>query len=169
MGKTRRIFIIVGIAIAALICLGAAAYLFLPGLAAHEKPYAGPMKTVAVFYGNSYLDPELDCTKVFPTSRQVPDTNDAMKDAILALIKGPTYDEMQKSFFTSLRSDAKLQNFSVRGGVAYVDFNKRLEGELEGSCQAAGIKAEVTETLKQFLDIKDAVVTVGGKNIDEIK
>ncbi|MBU3925210.1 GerMN domain-containing protein, partial [Patescibacteria group bacterium] len=51
-------------------------------------------------------------------------------------------------------------------GIAKVDFDERLEFQAGGSCRVAAIRAEITETLKQFPTVNNVVISINGRTED---
>lgn len=154
-----RIFI----AASAIVAAGGAVGIFIPQSIVNSGRYSRETIPVKSFFGNSKLDPELDCTKVFEVERQVPKTEAVAKASLEALLAGPTYPEEQNGYFSSLNSGIKINRFSVRDGIAYVDLSRELTKDVEGTCRAAAIRAEISTTLRQFPAVKDVVITVEGK------
>lgn len=122
---------------------------------------------VKVFFGNSKLDPgAMDCNKVFPVERRVPLTLSVAQAALQELLKGPDSLEAKEGNFTSINSGVKIQKLTIENGVAKVDFDKMLEQSVGGSCRVAAIRAQITETLKQFSSIKNVVISIDGRTED---
>ncbi len=122
--------------------------------------------TIKVFFNNTELDPVFSCNKVFPVERTILKTAEIERMAITELLTGPTLPEVEKGFLTSLNSGVKLKNLAVVGGKALVDFDERLDYQIGGPCRAAAIRAQITETLKQFPSIKEVIISVNGRTQD---
>ena len=58
------------------------------------------------------------------------------------------------------------QKIEVNDGVAKVDFSKQMEFEMGGSCRVGLIRLQVEETLKQFPEIKQVIISVDGRTED---
>ncbi|MFH1111768.1 MAG: GerMN domain-containing protein [Patescibacteria group bacterium] len=130
------------------------------------KAPLGQINSVQLFFGNSQLDPQaLDCTKVFPVLRQVSIANKEQV-ALESLLIGPTEDEKEQGYFTSINQGVVIQNFIIEQGVARVDFNQQLEYQVGGSCRVTAIRAQITNTLKQFNQIKDVIISINGRTED---
>jgi len=159
----QRIFytiIIILIAIAA----GILVYILYP-LPPAEAP--GETTFVKVFFSNKFEDPEgLYCDKVYFAERKAPKTQNSLQLARFAveeLLKGPTDIEKEGGFFTNINPDVKINDLIVQEGEAAVDFNKTLEENVGGSCRTAAIRAQIIETLKQFPEIKEVIISVEGR------
>jgi spore germination protein GerM len=159
----RKTLWILGLVFAAL-CILIVVLALIPRSIENGAKYTGEMMTVKAFYGNSELDPELDCTKVYAVDKLVPKTEDAIKLTLDELLKGPTYAEKQKGYFTSLNPGILVQGFNVKNGTAYVDFSNKLTEDAPETCRTIAMKAEITETLLQFPTIKNVVISVGGNS-----
>lgn len=119
-----------------------------------------PEDTISIraYFGTEGED---DCSKVQYVERVIPRTQEVGKAAILELLKGPGNDDPK--LFTSINPETKLNKITIKNGVAYADFNSGLNKNIGGSCRVAAIRAQITETLKQFPTVKDVVISVNGK------
>lgn len=130
-----------------------------------EKPEES--MTVKVFFGNSILDPEvLDCQKVFPVERKVPKTLAVAGAALEELLKGPSASEKEQGFGTSINPGVKIQKLTIEDGVAKVDFDEQLEFQVGGSCRVTAIRAQITQTLKQFSTVQNVIISLDGRTED---
>src|SRR3989344_6002563 len=102
------------------------------------------------FFNNDRMDPEFSCNKVFPVERAVPKTQAVARAALAELLRGPTEEDKTKGFFTSINSGVKIQKLTIENGMAKVDFDEQLQFQVGGSCRVSAIRAQITETLKQF-------------------
>lgn len=123
-----------------------------------------PPSVVRVYFSNTRFDPEVSCYKVFPVNRQLPEGEDPYIYAIRQLLSGPTSVEKAEQYWTSINEGTRFRSLLVDEGVAYVDFDKRLGFEVGGSCRVGAIRAQITETLKQFEGIKDVVISIEGES-----
>lgn len=121
---------------------------------------------VKVFFNNSEMDPEFSCNKVFSVERQVPETKAVARAALDQLLLGPAQQDKEKGFFTSINSGVKIQNLSIENGVAKVDFDTQLEFQVGGSCRVSAIRLQITETLKQFLSVREVMISINGRTED---
>lgn len=121
---------------------------------------------VKVYFNNDKLDPEFSCNKVFPVEREVVKTSALARAALNELLKGVSEQEMAQGFFTSLNPDVIIQKLAIENGEAHVDFNEQMEYQMGGSCRVSAIRAQITETLKQFTSVKEVVISVNGRTED---
>ena len=123
------------------------------------------VRILKVFFGNDRMDPEQTCVKVFSVNRSVPRTSAVARAALNELLKGPTDEEKNKGFFTSINPGVVLQSVLIdASSTAYADFNDVLEQGVGGSCRVAAIRAQITETLKQFPGIKNVIISINGNS-----
>jgi spore germination protein GerM len=122
--------------------------------------------TVKAFFSNNNLDPEISCTKVFPVERNVPKTEAVARAALEELLKGVTNEEKDQGYFTSINPGVQIQKLTIEDGIAQVDFDQTMEEGMGGSCRVSAIRAEITETLKQFPTVKEVIISVGGRTED---
>lgn len=143
------------------------------GLEENDIYYLIPLKfqipetmIVKVYFNNSNLDPEFSCNKVFPVERKIIKTQAVARAALEELLKGPTEEEKNQGFLTSLNNGVKIQSINIKNGTAYVDFDEQLEFQVGGSCRVSAIRAQISETLKQFANVKNVVISINGRTED---
>ncbi len=131
------------------------------------KPTGETMK-VKVYFNNNKMDPEISCNKVFPVEREIPKTESTGSASLLELFRGPTEEEKNAGFFTSINEGVRLQTLMIgmESGIARADFNEQLEYQVGGSCKVSAIRAQITETLKQFSTIKSVEISINGRTED---
>jgi hypothetical protein len=123
-------------------------------------------KKVQVFFNNTNLDPEISCNKVFPVIRTVEDSPAIATMAIEELLKGLTGDEERQGYNNSIPVNVKLNKINIKDGTAFVDFNEELEKGVGGSCRVTSIRAQITETLKQFSSVQNVTISINGRTED---
>ncbi len=121
---------------------------------------------VKAYFNNDRMDPEFSCNKVFPAEREIPKTQAVARAALEELLKGATEEEKNQGFFTSINSGVKIQSLSIKDGVAKVDFDEQLEFQMGGSCRVAAIRAQITQTLKQFPTVDSVIISINGRTED---
>ena len=142
------------------------------GLPEHEKTFEMPIvfetdtANVKVFFNNSKLDPAFLCTKVFPTTRAIPWTEGIGRAAIEELFKGPTAEEKAMDYFTNINPNVRINSLTIENGTARVDLSDELDRNVGGSCRVTAIRAQITETLKQFPTVQQVVISINGKTED---
>ncbi|MBU1102648.1 GerMN domain-containing protein [Patescibacteria group bacterium] len=143
------------------------------GLPENSKEFRVPViispeqaTVVKIFFNNDRLDPEFSCNKVFAASREISKTQALARGALEELLKGPTENEKLLGFSTSINSGVKIQKLTITDGVAKVDFDEQLEFQVGGSCRVAAIRAQITETLKQFSAVQSVVISIDGRTED---
>lgn len=130
--------------------------------------FFAPVETIKVkaYFNNGEMDPEFSCNKVFPVERKIPKTLAVARAALEELLKGPTDAEKEGQFFTSINPDVKIQSLTIKNGVAKVDFDEQLEFQVGGSCRVSAIRAQITETLKQFPTVENVIISINGRTED---
>lgn len=121
---------------------------------------------VKVFFGNNSLNTLQDCTKVFPVTRKITRTAQVGKAALFELLKGPTSQEKQIGFFTSIPEGVTVNSLAIASGVAKADFSVTLEAGVGGSCRVAAIRSQIAETLKQFSTVTSVIISINGRTED---
>jgi len=121
---------------------------------------------VKVYFNNDEMDPEFSCNKVFPVEREIPKTQAVARAGLEELLKGSTEEEKEQGFFTSINPGVKIQSLVIENGLAKVDFDEQLEFQVGGSCRVAAIRAQITETLKQFSTVNSVIISIDGRTED---
>ncbi len=131
---------------------------------ADEEP---PNVTVNVYFSNTTDDPEfLDCTKVYPVERVIPADLDPKMAAINELLQGPDAEEEAQGFFTSINEGVSLNSLYIENGTAIADFSAVLNERVGGSCLVTNIRSQIENTLLQFDDINEVVISIDGQSED---
>lgn len=143
------------------------------GLPQNDKEFKVPVRLVSTnnlkvkaYFNNNKLDPEISCNKVFPVIRTIDPTKKVAATAIEELLKGPTAEEKAEGYFTSINEGVKVKSLSIKDGVARIEFDEALEKAVGGSCRVSAIRAEITETLKQFSSVKEVIISINGRTED---
>lgn len=130
------------------------------------KTFSTEKIKIKAYFNNSKFDPEFSCNKVFPVEREIPETQAVAKASLEELLKGVTEKEKSEGFFTSINSGVKIQKLAIENGVAKIDFDKQLEFQVGGSCRVSAIRAQITQTLKQFTTVKEVIISIDGRTED---
>lgn len=118
---------------------------------------------IKIFYQKDVAD---DCTKVIGITKEI-DTryNTDEVNALVTLTQGLSPEETSQGFTTSIPNGTRLRNLEIKNGIATADFNSMLN-EGGGSCSMTARRAQITETLMQFLGIEQVIISVDG-NVEE--
>jgi len=133
---------------------------------------AGQEKTAAVkvFFSNSEKDPQaLECEKVYPVEREISRAKPIILTALEELLKGPTQEEQEKGYLTNINPGVIINDLVIENNIAKVDFSEQLEYQLGGSCRVIAIQAQIIETLKQFAEIDDVIISINGRIEDVLQ
>jgi spore germination protein GerM len=79
----------------------------------------------------------------------------------IAYFLGYTGD-VNNGYFSAINPGVVLNKLTIENGVAKADFNDLLNMNVAGSCRVAMIRAQITQTLKQFPTVKSVVISVNG-------
>ncbi len=145
------------------------------GMIENQKEFRQPVKLIPVSKTNPFqiffsmadsLAADNDCTKVFPVTREVPKTQAMARAAIDDLLNGPTPAETEKGYMTGINPGVKVQKLVIVDGVLKVDFDKKLEEAVGGSCRVLMIRSQIEKTLGQFPTVKKVVISINGRTED---
>lgn len=126
----------------------------------------GETTTVKLFFSNDKLDPKISCDKVFPVARIIPKTQSPAKRAVELLLQGPTWAENNDGYLSNINSGTILKSVNIKDGIAKADFDENLGKNVGGSCRVTAIRAQITETLKQFSTVEQAEISINGRTED---
>ncbi|KPJ57179.1 hypothetical protein AMJ49_01020 [Parcubacteria bacterium DG_74_2] len=131
-------------------------------------PEIGETMTVKISLSDSrYVnEPYFDCSRTIAIEREVLKTQGIAKAAIEALLRGATEDEIAQGYVSNIPPGVRLQKITIENGVAKVDFDEQLEFQVGGSCRVAAIRAQITETLKQFPTVDNIIISINGRTED---
>jgi spore germination protein GerM len=117
---------------------------------------------VKAYFNNGVMDTTMACEKVFAVDREMKEPSP--ETALRLLFAGPTAKEGDEGYFTSISPGVELKSVDIDNDTATVDVSGHLVWNVEpGSCRARAIRAQITETMKQFTGVKDVVILVDGK------
>lgn len=144
------------------------------GLPEYDREFRLPVKffvsaqtvKLQAYFSNNNLDPAVSCEKVFPVAREVPKTAAVARAALEELLKGPTNAEKNAGYQTIINPGVKINSLTIDNGVAKVDFNAALQAGVAGSCKVTMIRAQITNTLKQFSTVKSVLISINGNSED---
>lgn len=119
-----------------------------------------------VFFPNNEMSDMMDCSLVFPIVREVPYTVAVGRAALEELFKGLAGTEPDDGYFTNIPNGVTIQSLTINDGVASVDLSSELEEGVGGSCRVTSIRAQITETLKQFTTVDTVIISIDGRTED---
>jgi hypothetical protein len=122
--------------------------------------------TVEVYFMNNKLDPEISCNKTFPVKRTIYKTMEVAYVALAELLSGPTDKDKEAGYITSIPARVRINSIKIVNGTAYADLNEQLKNEMGGSCRVTAVRSQITDTLKQFSNVKNVVISVNGRTED---
>jgi len=124
--------------------------------------------TVEIFLSDSRFagEPYFDCARTMAVERSVPKTLGVARASLEALLQGATQEEIDRGLFSNINSGVQIQRLIIENGIAEVDFNEQLEFQIGGSCMVAAIRAQITDTLKQFPTVDSVVISINGRTED---
>lgn len=138
------------------------ATLTIPGAVSNS---VGTALSLKVFFSNQKRNPTAwQCSTVSPVMRTVAGTPAVARAALTELIKGLSTTEKTAGFFTALNPRLSIKQLTINNGVARVDFAQNLVNVTTGNlaCLKDQIRAQITETLKQFPTVRSVLITANG-------
>jgi len=116
-----------------------------------------------VFFGNQVRNPKTwQCRTVASVMRTIPNTKAVARGALRELLQGPSRVDSTTGFFTSINPGVTIKELMINNGIARVDFSQALVSGVETPCLKDGIRAQITQTLKQFPTVRSVIISVNG-------
>jgi len=163
---------VIGLAVAGILVAG---ILYFPGWFSRPEPAPGS-KTLAdtasfdVYFGNAEMGPGSEsCDAVYPVGRQILRPEDVVRAALEDMLNGPTPEEEERGFFSSINPGVRLLGLEIRSGRAIADFSRDLEEGVAGSCMVEAIRAQIERTLQQFPGIEEVEIRIEGRTEDVLQ
>ncbi len=125
--------------------------------------------TVKTYFNNDRLDPAITCTNVFEVQRVIPYTQSVGQAAINELLMGPIEKEPGLGYYTNIPTGTRIKSLRIENGTAYADFDENLDKNIGGSCRMSAIRAQITETLKQFPTVQNVIISVNGNSAEALQ
>ncbi len=105
--------------------------------------------------------------EVVSVNREVENVAAIAREALKALIQGPSSEEINDGFSTSINENVVIQRLEIENGIAYVDFNETLQENVAGSATVMAIREQIEKTLMQFETVNEVVISIDG-DVDSI-
>ena len=125
--------------------------------------------TVKVFFSNSQLDPQVNCERVFAVERQILRTTGVARAGLEELLKDRSETERATGYQTNINDGVAIKILAIKDQTAYVDFSRQLDEGVAGSCRVSAIRSQISETLRQFPNVKEVVISVEGNAADALQ
>jgi hypothetical protein len=121
-------------------------------------------RNVVIHFMDLGADPDrANCSMTKAFKRRVPEDSVAERDALDALLVGPTEQErLLHGAQTSLPEGAAVRSFTVRSGEAVVDFEQGSFKGVAGTCRVQAARAQIEKTLRQFPEITSVTILENG-------
>lgn len=121
---------------------------------------------VSIFFSNINEDPEfLDCNQVYPVQRELESYDQLVSQVLIELFNGLTADDLKAGFVTNLPEEGVvLQKIEISTSTIRIDFNQALQQDVSGACRVEAIRAQITQTLKQFKEIDEVIISIDGES-----
>ncbi|MFA7088059.1 MAG: GerMN domain-containing protein, partial [Patescibacteria group bacterium] len=161
--KTKKI--IIGLSILGVLFISLLILFNLKNISSNFNETEGQEKTVKVkvYFNNNIFDPEISCDKVFPVEREITKEENNMRSTIVALLDGPTEAEIEAGYYTNINGGVFINEVLIEDGMIKADFDAQLLKDVAGSCRVTAIRAQITETLRQFLKNAKVNISVDGR------
>ncbi len=97
--------------------------------------------------------------------RPIPSNDSPLRDTILALLKGPTSQEVNLGMLTMIPADSRLLGVAIRGETAFLDFSESFRFNTLGTEGLnAGLK-QVVYAATEFPTVKNVQILIEGKKV----
>jgi len=99
-------------------------------------------------------------------TRNLPNSDSPLADAITALIQGPAQTEKKKGYTSLIPPGTKLLSAIVRGNTAYLNFSEEFQFNSYGIEGYAAQLRQVIWTATEFSNVLDVQILIEGRRID---
>ena len=99
-------------------------------------------------------------------TRQIPASDQPLTDALMALLGGPSEEELRKSLLSLIPQGTKLLSVQVRGSTAFLNFNEAFMYNHYGIEGYAGQLKQVVYTATAFSSVTDVQILIEGERHD---
>lgn len=96
-------------------------------------------------------------------AREIPATEAVGRAAIQELLAGPLPQEEAEGLSTVINEGTELQSLHIDDGVAWADFNQRLQEGVAGSAWVMAIRSQIEQTLSQFETVDEVIISIDGE------
>lgn len=138
-----------------------------PGALQAASAASAGATSVRVFFANAKLAPADACASVFSVTRTIPQTTAVARAALTELLRGVTSGESANGYVSDIAPGTELRSLNLEGGVLRADFSKSLMDGVNDACRATAIRAQIESTAKQFPTVKEVVLSVEGKTLEQ--
>ncbi len=122
-------------------------------------------QTIKVFFPKAD-SANTDCGLVYPLDRKIAPGEDPVNGALGELLEGVTAAEAKQGYLTTINPGVLIKGIEIKSGIASADFTEELQRGVGGSCKVTAIRAQITETLKQFPGVNQVVISIDGRSED---
>jgi spore germination protein GerM len=101
-----------------------------------------------------------------PVAREIGTDMEPAWLALQELLAGPRAEETADGLSTAIPETAILQRLDIEDGIAYPDFSQDLQAGVAGSARVMAIRSQIEETLKQFPEVNEVVISIDSQSED---
>lgn len=119
---------------------------------------------INAYYLNTKNDPEMkDCGKVYELKRQGERKYDSnIVNTVLGLLSPLSAEEQAQGFYSAIPANTFLQYVRLdSNGNMEANFSGQI-AKAAGSCAVTAIRAQITQTLMQFANVKTVTICING-------
>jgi spore germination protein GerM len=98
--------------------------------------------------------------------RSIPVSDSPLTDALNALMRGPSSDELSRGYVSLVPQGSKILSVTMRGATAEINFNDAFQFNSLGIEGYAGQLKQVVWTATAFNNVHDVQILIDGKKVD---
>jgi len=122
-----------------------------------------PMQTRAVYFIQRDSDGQIRQSRV---TRSLPVSNTPMRDALNAMLTGPSLTELNRNLSSFIPQNTHLLSATIRGTTAYVNFNENFLFNTYGVEGYIAQLKQIVWTVTEFPNINDVQILIEGQRRD---
>jgi germination protein M len=132
-----------------------------------QTPPATPPQRPAVRKARLFfmaVDPD-GGLKMKSVIRPIPSSDSPLRDALDALLKGPTSQELNTGLLSMIPTESHLRNVVVRDDTAYIDFNESFRFNAQGLDALNAQLRQVVYAATEFPSVKKVQLLIEGRKV----
>ncbi len=122
-----------------------------------------------IYFASKEKDPDvMEPEKTYPVKTEIQADNDeqAVRQALEKLLKGPSETEKKEGYYTTIPEGTKINSIKIDNGTIAVDFSKDLNLG-GGSCDMAQRRSQIENTVNNLPALKERKFIISVEGDDE--
>ncbi|MCL2442721.1 MAG: GerMN domain-containing protein [Treponema sp.] len=128
-----------------------------------QPPQPTPMQTRAIYFAQVDRDGQIRQSRV---TRSLPASNTPMRDALNAMLTGPSSTELNGNLLSFIPQNTRLLSATIQGTTAYVNFSENFLFNTYGVEGYVAQLKQIVWTVTEFQNVNDVQILIEGQRRD---